>query len=197
MTASTQLKVLSAVILVCLVTIAGLGYSTLTLHNKVEQMASKEAQSKTFGELGESSQGLQVAQEFDEAWQRFDRIRQDFFQTPFFEENLFNNFTALGNKDFHAPNLEFVELDDKYKVNINKLDGEEVELSTDINDGVLWVSGKVHRSFAESDDNSLAESTYSSEFQQTFVLDEPVDQAAVKIVREDGKTVIIVPKVVG
>lgn len=77
------------------------------------------------------------------------------------------------------------------------LEGEEVELNTEISDGVLSVSGKVKRSDTSSRNSQFSRLQFSSEFSRTFLLDKPVDQAAMEVINEKGKTIIRLPKLIG
>lgn len=54
-----------------------------------------------------------------------------------------------------SPSIEFEESDHEYKVIIEMLEGEEVELNTEISNGVLSVSGKVKSSFSDKGEKLL------------------------------------------
>jgi len=204
MTNSAKLKILSACVVLCLAVIAALGYSTWALYGKVEKL--ENSQMATRGSIGPllsplSKNGAQS----NDAWGNFSSMPRNFAQMEQWVDDIMNN--TLSSRSTHVqpglgifqqgPTIEFEENTEEYQVVVKMLEGEEVELNTEISDGVLSVSGKVKRSDANSRNSQFSRLQFSSEFSRTFLLDKPVDQAAMEVINEKGKTIIRLPKLIG
>ncbi len=204
MTNSIKLKMLSACVVLCLAVIAGLGYSAWVLHEKVDQLETGES-SKFSSVAPLISPQLKNDQYWNDVWGNFNTAPRDFSQMSQWMDDMMNSLTSgrssLNQPGFsvfqQGPTIDFEETDSEYKVVIVKLEGEEVELNTEISDGVLSVSGKVKRSTSSNGNSLFSQSQFSSEFSRRFVLDEPVDQAAMVVTNEKGKTIVRLPKLVG
>ncbi len=204
MTNSIKLKMLSACVVLCLVVIAGLGYSTWVLYEKVDKLETDK--SSNYSSVSPLiSPPLKNDQHWNDVWGNLSTMQRDFSQMNQWMNDMMDSMTSgrssLKQPGFsvfqQGPTIDFEETDSEYKVVIEKLEGEEVELNTGISDGVLSVSGKVKRSTSNNGNSLFSQSQFSSEFSRNFVLDEPVDQAAMEVINETGKTVVRVPKLVG
>jgi HSP20 family molecular chaperone IbpA len=74
--------------------------------------------------------------------------------------------------------------------------GENLQLNTDLADNTLTISGKVE-SAARDDDASgqlIGQAESVSQFSQSITLDDPVDEAGMKVDRDGGDIVITIPK---
>lgn len=204
MTNSAKLKMLSACVVLCLAVIAGLGYSTWVLSVKVEKL--ENGQTARGGPIGPllsplSKNGAQS----NDAWGNFSSMPRGFAQMEQWMDEIMNNTlfsrSTLGQVGLgifqQGPTIDFEENTEEYQVVVKMLEGEEVELNTEISDGVFSVSGKVKRSGTNSSNSQFSQSLFSSEFSRAFLLDKPVDQAAMEVINEKGKTIIRLPKLIG
>ena len=86
------------------------------------------------------------------------------------------------------------ESPEEYKVTVTVAQGEEVELNTELTDGILKISGKVKISSADSITGFMARSQSISQFSQSMVLSEAIDESAMKTEQNDNEIVIRIPK---
>lgn len=199
MTKSTKLYVLSACVVLCLAVIAGLGYSTWTLHKKVAEI--EKSNTPTYGVLEPS---LPPFTRNNDIWKNFGSMPDDFSQMQTWANEMMENMMSKNPGFNHpgfgalqqAPKIDFEESPNEYKVTIEMLEGEEVELNTEISDDVFTVSGRVKRSGSDEGLRLFSQTQFSSKFSRTFVLDKPVDQAAMEVINENGKTIVRIPKIV-
>ncbi|WP_045857779.1 Hsp20/alpha crystallin family protein [Teredinibacter purpureus] len=203
MTNSIKLKILSACVALCLIIIAGLGYSTWTLHDKVNQLENTHA--STYNPAAPLISPVPKSDKhWNGIWDDFNSMPRDFSQMDKWMGDMMNKMRS-GRSMFQQPGydmldqsstIEIEENEHEYRVIIEMFEGEEVELNTEISDGVLSVSGRVKNSASDKGASLFSQSQFLSEFSRTFVLDEPIDQAGMEVVNEKGKTIVVVPKVV-
>lgn len=199
MTKSTKLYVISACVVLCLFVIAGLGYSTWMLHKKVAEL--DQSNTSTYGVMDPSLPPLTGNSGI---WKNFGPMPDDFSQMQTWAnemmENMMSRTPGFNQPGFgalqQAPKIAFEESPSEYKATIEMLKGEEVELNTEISDGVLTVSGRVKRSGSDEGLGLFSQTQFSSKFSRIFVLDKPVDQAAMQVINENGKTIVRIPKIV-
>lgn len=203
MTNSIKLKFLSSCVALCLAVIAGLGYSTWTLHDKVNQL--ENTHKSTYSPAAPLMSPVPKSDKhWNGIWGGFNSMPRDFSQMDKWMDDMMNSMRSgrplLQQPGYdmldQSPTIEFGDNEHEYRVIIEMFEGEEVELNTEISDGVLSVSGKVKNSASDKGTSLFSQSQFLSEFSRTFVLDQPIDQAGMEVVNEKGKTVIVVLKVV-
>jgi HSP20 family molecular chaperone IbpA len=192
MTNSTIVAVLGACVVVCLAVIAALGYSTWQLHGKVERLEEQKLQ---------NTNSAQTFTPFS---------RRDFLTQPgLFPGSLLHGDSWLGGfwsgqspwqglasplAEPLSPSIEIEEDAGEYRVTIAVPEGEHVELNTEINGNRLSVTGSVEGRQLNQAAGSSIQSRFSSSFSKTVPLPGPVDQTAIEVTREDGKTIVHLPK---
>ena len=140
----------------------------------------------------------------NDIWKNFGPMPDDISQMQAWANEMMENMMSK-NPGFNqpgfgalqqAPTIDFEESPSEYKVTIEMLEGEEVELNTEISDDVFTVSGRVKRSGSDEGLGLFSQIQFSSKFSRTFVLDKPVDQAAMEVINENGKTIVRIPKII-
>ncbi len=194
---SIKLKTLGIGIILCLGFTAFLAYSNWALHDKVTQLEKNQNASDVSPSLTKTATDRHHL--FDAIWDRFNDMDKHFSQMDSMMNSMLSRHGLMKplTVAHKMPVIEFEETDDQYKVIIEAIDGEEMELNTEINNGVLSVSGKVKQTTSKNDNNVHSQSYFTGEFSRSFVLDEPVDQAGMEMINEQGKTIVVLPKQLG
>jgi len=95
-----------------------------------------------------------------------------------------------------SPKVMVNETDDAYEVQVSVPEGQEIELNTELSDGILKISGKIKKiTENDRDDGSYDHSMSTSQFSQSLALSEPIDESGMTIENKDGGMFIRVPKV--
>ena len=204
MRTNKKLSILGAGFVFSFIVIAALAYSNWVLQKEVNQFRSERHWS------GQKSASLQPSmqqkeQRWGSIWGDFNAIQGDLSQIDSWMNSMMGDMLtghspfsqSHFNPLFQGPSIEFEEGENAYKVVIEKLVGEEIELNTEVSDGVLTVTGRVKRALPEVENTQYSQSIFSSEFSRTYYLDEPVDQSAMNVSSEVGKTIVHLPKLIG
>ena len=198
MKAQNKIQWLSVSVIICPILIGSLSHYIWTLNNKVESLQTQ------------SSSGAPMLQpSLPEPWPK----DWDPWKDPW---NSSGNFSALqkrmdemmnrmmpgqsifSNRGFglsqSSPMVTMTESSNEYKVVVTVPEGQEVELNTELTDGVLKISGKVKKSSEESSGGFSAHSQSTSQFSQSMTLGEAINESAMKTEHNENEIVIRIPK---
>lgn len=202
MTSSKKIYLLSAGVAICLALVAILGYSTWSLHNQVKQLEASAAP-PTSQPTGSLSPWLSNPRDWSSIWDNFGSAPKNFADIDqWLDQTMHNmlsgnpwNTSSIFSINSRSPKIEFEDNKKEYKAVVKIPEGQEVEVNTDITDGVLTISGKVKRSQSFDKNNVFTQSESISEFSQAIALTDPIDQAAMKVINKNGEIIVTVPKV--
>jgi len=111
-------------------------------------------------------------------------------------EEFFN--TALTEKSFSTKKKGFVtdiiELDDKYVLDIQAPGMSKDDISIEVNDGVLKVSGKKEMRNEVKKENYILVESQVGEFERSFKLPDDVDAEKIEAKTENGVIELVIPK---
>ena len=93
-----------------------------------------------------------------------------------------------------SPEVIMTETDDVYVIEVSVPEGQVVEFNTELANGVLTISGKVKNSSENNDDSLQGKSVSISQFSQSLVLSEPINEKGMTIESRDTGMLIRVPK---
>ncbi|GLO64135.1 hypothetical protein MACH09_46430 [Vibrio sp. MACH09] len=180
MTKSTKLHVLVACVVLCLVVIAVLGYSTWTVHKKIAELEKASASTYWIMNLEppQASKNKNIRKSFGTMPEDFSQMYQRMYEMI---NNMQPRSSLLIQRGFGAlqqsSEIDFEESNNEIKPTIEILEGEEIELSTEIFDGL-------HKGSC-----LFSLSQYPNKF-----FDDPVDQAVMEVISEIAKTIVRIPK---
>ncbi|MDX1696056.1 MAG: Hsp20/alpha crystallin family protein [Ketobacteraceae bacterium] len=189
------LKVFAAI---CVISVAALGYYSWTLHRQVSDLEQRVGQ--VSGPAPAPVQDFwsdnwdpwadpwDPTGEFAEMKKRMDEMMN----------RMMPGGSIFSNRGFGlsstSPTVKMTDTGDAYEVTVSTPQGQEVELNTQLSDGILTVSGKMRRVEENSAGNGTGRVVATSQFSQTITLPEPVEQSAMTIDRQGGKVTVKIPK---
>ena len=193
MTKMSKLSWYRASIMVALVLVAGLGFFTWHLHQKVSRWQSETAflnpdiSRQTFDPW---SNNWDPGGHFAELQKQMDEMMNMMSspRIPFSPGNLAFPDTA------GSPKVEATETSENYKVTVQVPKGEEVKLSTKLDGNTLTISGKVKTTREDSGNDAFASSLAMSQFSQTMTLPGPIDEKGMVVDQGDDEIVVTIPK---
>jgi HSP20 family molecular chaperone IbpA len=95
----------------------------------------------------------------------------------------------------NSPKVTMQETEEAFEVLVTIPEGQDVELKTDLSEGVLKISGKVKNKLEDHASGLLKKTQSISQFSQSLTLLTPVDEAALTVDRNGREIVIRVPKI--
>ncbi|WLQ16496.1 hypothetical protein O5O45_11250 [Hahella aquimaris] len=201
MQSQTKKTLLGVAAGVGLAAVAGLGYYTWELNQKVEAL---EARNTPNINLPLSAAPDPWPKNWDPWSDNWDPSGQFAEMQKRMDEMM--KHMAPGNSTFSmqgfglsspGPNIEVDENAKEYRVTVTVPEGEKVELNADLDGDTLKISGKV-RSESESNSGGLAGKTVSaSQFSQSMTLTDPVIESGMTINNKGKEIVITIPKNTG
>jgi HSP20 family protein len=143
-----------------------------------------------FGGLGYNPGMWDPFQEFRSMRQQMDQMFNDSFgrfrQTPDFE--------SLWDATAFSPSMDVEEKGGNYVVRMDIPGADKSNISINIDDRLLTVSGKVDETIEEQDKNQLRKERLSGEFKRALTLPGPVTADEMEARYKDGVLTITVPK---
>lgn len=204
MKAKTQVKWLSCAVVICLALISLIGIYTWQLNKKLSQFevaaaASLEPSPAPLADFIEPevrvldpwSNDWSQLSPFTDLQQRMDRM----MERMNFGFSTIDDF-GLGLSS-SSPEITMEETDEEYKVVVSVPEGQEVELNTELSDGVLTVSGTVKNQTENMFGPSLGRAMSTSQFSQSMTFSSQVDESGLVVDHADGEIVVRVPKTIG
>lgn len=94
-----------------------------------------------------------------------------------------------------SPEISMKETKSAYVINVSVPKGQEIEINTKLDGGVLTISGKVKTTSENSAHGLFGKSLSTSHFSQSLTLSEPIDETAMAVKNEDGYMNIHIPKI--
>jgi len=201
-----KVRILGAGLAVCLLIVAVLGVSTWSLQHRLDRLEVSAAQitppaldplaalpsdPAQIG-LGGKNPALNSFSDWEKSFaemeKRIDKMMGDMMSSSPWDSKSFISSNS------RSPEITFEDKGDEYKAVITVPEGEEVDINTGINNGVLTISGRVSSSSSKESHGTTMHAQSLSEFSQSLMLDEPVDPAAMKVVNNKHKIVVTVPK---
>ena len=197
MTTQAKSAWLGILFLACGIAIGALGYYALTLRQQMGEIQANvnPGQQSAIAKAAPSPGNWDANGQFARMEKRMDDImRQMMPNDPLLSQN---GFSQLGfGLSPASPEVTMDEDSHRYKVVVKVPRGENLQLNTDLADNTLTISGKVE-SDARDDDASgqlIGQAESVSQFSQSITLDDPVDEAGMKVDRDGGDIVITIPK---
>ncbi|GJM13191.1 MAG: hypothetical protein DHS20C12_15940 [Pseudohongiella sp.] len=134
-----------------------------------------------------SSVGADPFENIRQMQQRMDSLFGGFSMPQF---NPGNSFTFTSS----SPNLELQETEDEYRVVIQTGEGQDVELSTQLEDSRLTVNGVVKSSLSNNSGGFASNIVSQSQFSRSFDLPGEVEELGIVTEQVDEGLMIRVPK---
>ena len=109
----------------------------------------------------------------------------------------FGSFSPLSSSMFNvqtAPQIELTENEEDYQIVVDVPENGELELSTDVEDNTVRLSGSVNYSNPTQSTGLVSSFTSRSQFSRSIPLSKPVDPLAMQTNNHDGAIVITIPK---
>lgn len=104
-------------------------------------------------------------------------------------------FQARGSLPSFSPETDLREKDDAYVIQMNIPGAEESNISVNLDDRVLTISGRTSQEVQQQDGNRMYRvERRSGQFQRSLVLPGPVDAAKMEAKYKDGVLTVTVPK---
>ncbi len=203
MTSNRKFKLLSLSTGVCFALVVALGVTTWNFHNRLNSIEQRENTS-----LGDVHSSLTKSPRDLDDW---DEMQKWLGQAPhnlsevskWMDEQMdkmMANDTSLFSGALSAtknnPAIRLEDDKDEYKVVVKVPEGENIEVNAGISNGILTISGEVTNENENSQKNGFSRSQSISSFSQSLVLDQPVDQAKLKVIQKDEEVIVTVPKIV-
>jgi len=201
MKAETKVRWLGVSVVICLVLMGALGYHTWNLNQKV---ANLQAQ---------ANPDIQVPfQQAPDPWpEDWDPWTDDWDPSGQFSDlqkhmDKLMNSMMPGHSMFNSqgfglsqssPKISMDETGEKYTVVVTVPEGQDVEVNTELSDNTLKVYGKVKNTSENSAGDVFDRTLSTSQFTQSMVLPEPVDESGMTIDQEEKEIVITIPKKMG
>ncbi len=184
----------------CLIGIAFLGYSLSQLkfhqENGLDSSLSNSSSSlpawDPFGQFNNPNNSDPIK----DMHQRMQKMLgsfapgNDWFSTSPFHSSPFDSF-GLGAG---SPKITSHDKGDHFLVTISLPEGQNMEVSTEIENQQLHIIGKVQQSARANQSNGLSQAFSSSQFSQSITLPEPVDEAAMTVEHNGNQVEIKIPK---
>ena len=195
---NTTVRILGAALTLSLLVIDALSYKTWNLSNEVEELTETPPRSD-FSPDSESRP--QWPENFDPWSGNWDptgqftaaRKRMDAMMQAMLPGNSIFSHHGFGLSP-SSPKVSVIDEEDEYRIVVDMVSGQEVEVNTEMENGVLTISGKINSHSENSSGNVYGRSHATAQFSQSMTLPEPVDESAMKIDQRDDEIVIIIPK---
>jgi HSP20 family protein len=141
--------------------------------------------------------GLQVDPGTWDPFSEFRSMRQQMdqmFSDSFGRFRMNPDFESLWGGTVFSPNMDIEENNGNYVVRMDIPGAEKSDISVNIKDRVLEVSGKTDETIEEQGQHQLRKERRSGQFQRAFTLPGPVRADEMEAEYEDGVLVVTVPK---
>lgn len=96
-----------------------------------------------------------------------------------------------------TPDIQLKETGDDYQIVVPVPSGQEVELSTTLEDGAVTITGTLHSKSSQQQNNFAASLFSQSQFSRTIKLPGPVDEFGIVSRSTDAGIVVSIPKRLG
>ena len=194
-------RLLIALSAVCMAMVVGLGVYTWQLSREIAEIKSEEKPSFLSALEEQTSQvAPDPFQHMEAIRQQMDSMMNSFFGGPMPSlggisggRSLFGSdpFASMG---LNQPSLNLRETDSALEVVIPVQEGQQFELSTDVQEDRLTVAGTVSWSAEDSGSGLISSRRGSSHFSRTIMLPENVDPAGLTTEHRGDEIVITLPK---
>lgn len=108
------------------------------------------------------------------------------------------NANMLSNRSFGvsmtAPSIKMNEKLDRYEIVLEMPEGQEVELNTELSEGVLAINGKLRNTFEANSSNQISRSYQESQFSKSITFPDLVDEDNMQVEQKENVITIIIPK---
>ncbi|SFG84277.1 Hsp20/alpha crystallin family protein [Neptunomonas qingdaonensis] len=197
----TKIRILAALVGVCFMCIAGLSYYTWHMKSNATASAIRMDQydpsnSLTLPALPDA--GLKDWNPWFDEWGNADQFMDLQKRMDEMMGQMLPGGSIFSQRGFGlssaSPEVKLKELKDAYEVEVILPQGQEVELNTHLEKGVLTISGKVKSTDESVNGNTLGRQTSISQFSQSITLVEPVRESGISINRGDEIITVRVPK---
>ncbi len=206
---------------ICLMGMAVLGYHVWQIKSQQQSLLDGPSPALAFGSAQQSMQssGQSSPQANSSSglpkWDPFDQFHSPSNSDPFKDmhqrmQKMLESF-ASGNdwfstSPFHSspfdlpalgagsPKITSHDKGDHFLVTISLPEGQNMEVSTEIENQQLHIRGKVQQSARANQSNGLSQAFSSSQFSQSITLPEPVDEAAMTVEHNGNQVEIKIPK---
>jgi HSP20 family molecular chaperone IbpA len=180
-------KWLFGIIAVCVILLAILGYHNYKLVKEIEQRKAFEDIPPLAALHDPWLEPWDPTGDFARVHAQMDKMMQQMMPGSMFSQRGFGFATAM-------PKINLKEFADRYEVTVDMPKGQQVDLSAQLTDGVLNISGKVKNEQRTEKDQQYSEMFSTSQFSQSVTFDHPIDESGMKVKREQQNMLIIVPK---
>ena len=116
-----------------------------------------------------------------------------FFDDSFNHLRAFQAFGEMESLPF-SPQLDLEDKGDSYEVRLNLPGAKKPDISVEISDSVLTISGKIEENIEKKEQGILRRERRSGQFSRAIVLPGPVDVEAMDAHYENGVLVVTAPK---
>ena len=93
-----------------------------------------------------------------------------------------------------SPTIELDETSDDYRIRIEVPEQSELDLSTDVENNTVRVSGRIAHKTSQSGNQLMSSFSSTSQFSRSIPLSKPVDPLALRTEKRDNSIVITIPK---
>ncbi len=187
-------KLLVAVVVLYLAVAAGFVGTIWYLNHKVEHLVSAQSAAESVVPPPPIIAAPNIDAHWNRLWNGFDPMLGDFSLLNREFDQLFNRLSMpsgdLDQFSTTSPRISLEEDAKEYRVTVEAPEGMDVEIETELKESHLTVSGSV--AGTTQDDQSQAK--FSSAFSRSVLLDEPVEQAEMEVINEEGRITVRVPK---
>lgn len=193
-------KILIGGVVLCLVIIAGLGYNTWSLNQKVGKL---EANTHFFfnsmpfftSSGNHNTQFNTMMKNFPKMPQSFAGINQWMNQVmhQVIPSNMIQNIAQLQGANL-SPHITFKNHRHRYEFIVHFAKGQHIQINSEISNHVLHISGSLNQKNSQKSQQFMSNSQFSSEFSQSYTLNQPVDQNTMKIIHHKHEIDIIILK---
>ncbi len=185
-------------VIICLILIGALGHYIWVLNKSLESLQS---QTNSQEQLIQPPLITPWPKDWD-PWKDPWNSSEDFSALQKNMDEMMNRMmpgqSIFSNRGFglslSSPQVKMTESSDEYKIVVTIPEGQEVELNTELTDGVLKISGKVKRSSEDNSGDVFAHLHSTSQFSQSVTLTKAVDDSAMKTEHNENEIVIRIPK---
>lgn len=143
-----------------------------------------------FGRFGYTPGSWDPFQEFRNMRQQMDQMFNDSFgrfrQAP--------DFQSLWDGTTFSPSMDVKEQNDRYVIQMDIPGAEKSNLSVDVDDRKLTISGSIEETIEEQDQNTLRKERRSGEFTRSIQLPGPVNADEMDAEYKNGVLVITLPR---
>lgn len=189
-----KIRFLGVLLGVCFISIVGLGYAIWDLKTDIKEESTS---------FQSSSQALPVPRSKDwDPWRdpwdssgHFSNMQKQMDEMMSLMMPGKSIFTQHGfGLSTSSPEITMKETKSAYEIDVSVPKGQEIEVNTKLEDGVLTISGKVNTTSENSAHGLFGKSLSTTQFSQSLTLPEPIDETAMAVENEDGYMKIRIPK---